>query len=76
MLSDGFVLREEDPVLELHVHSGRLLTLIKARDSWRAAVEEEFRSMSGTLEHRPEVAIVGTTILVDQVHRFGGTTRP
>ena len=74
-LSDGMLLRVNDPVLEMHIAADMLIPLVSNGTPWRVVIEEEFRSMSWMLQQRPEVALVGDTILRRQVLEFGASVR-
>lgn len=74
-LSDGVALHANDPVLEMHIAADMLVPLLSKGIAWRVVIEEEFRSLSPELEERPEVALVGVTILRRQVLEFGATVR-
>jgi hypothetical protein len=75
-LDDGRMLEPDDPVLEMHIASDRLLAELRQGQPWRQAITAEFRSIAPQLAARREAAIVGSTILVRQVVEFGATTRP
>jgi hypothetical protein len=75
-LSQDVVLRGDDPVLDFHIVGGNLLALLSAGRRWRSVIDEEFRSLVPLLEHREEVALVGSTILARQVVEFGAVLRP
>jgi hypothetical protein len=75
-LLEGVVLRGDDPVLDFHVVGDKLFALLSTGRRWRAIIREEFRSLTPQLEHRDEVALVGSTILARQVAEFGAVLRP
>jgi hypothetical protein len=75
-LADGVVLRADDPVLDFHIVGDKLLAQLSAGRRWRSVIEEEFRSLAPQIEHRDEVALVGSTILARQVAEFGALLRP
>lgn len=74
-LGDGVVLHANDPVLEMHIAADVLIPLLSSGTPWRVLIEEEFRSLSPVLRERPEVALVGDTILRSQVVEFGASVR-
>jgi hypothetical protein len=74
-LSDGVLLRSSDPVLEMHIAADMLIPLLSNGKPWRVVIEEEFRSLTSVLKGRPEVALVGDTILRRQVLEFGASVR-
>jgi len=74
-LSDGVVLHANDPVLEMHIAADMLIPLLSSGRPWRVLIEEEFRSLTPVLQERPEVALVGDTILRSQVLEFGASVR-
>jgi len=75
-LSDGVVLRGNDPVLDFHIVGDKLLARLSGGRSWREIIRDEFRSLAPQLEQRDEVALVGSTILAGQVAEFGAVLRP
>ena len=75
-LLDGVVLRGDDPVLDFHIVGEKLFALLSSGRRWRPLIHEEFRSLTPQLEHRDEVALVGSTILARQVAEFGAVLRP
>ena len=75
-LDDGTRLDPDSPVLELHIRGDRLVTYVARGEPWWQFVTREFESIVPFLHHRPEIAIVGSTILRKQVIRFGASTRP
>jgi hypothetical protein len=75
-LADGVMLGPDDPVLDLHIVGDKLLALLSDGRRWRPVIAEEFRSLTPLLEHRDEVALVGSTILARQVAEFGAVLRP
>jgi hypothetical protein len=75
ILGDGVALRASDPVLELHIHGGRLCSALETGASWRDIIAEEFTTLTPMLSDRSETAIVGTTILRRQVVSFGASVR-
>ena len=75
-LSQGVVLRGDDPVLDFHIVGDKLFALLSTGRRWRTLIAEEFRSLVPQLEHRHEVALVGSTILARQVAEFGAVLRP
>lgn len=74
-LSDGVALHADDPVLEVHIAAEMLIPLLSNATPWRTIIEDEFRSLSPVLLERPEVALVGDTILRMQVLEFGASVR-
>lgn len=74
-LSDGVLLHSNDPVLEMHIAADMLIPLLSNGTPWRVVIEEEFRSLCSVLQGRPEVALVGDTILRRQVLEFGASVR-
>lgn len=75
-LSEGVVLRGDDPVLDVHIVGDKLLAVLSTGRRWRAIIHEEFRSLAPQLEYRDETALVGSTILARQVAEFGAVLRP
>jgi hypothetical protein len=75
-LSDGVVLRADDPVLDFHIVGDKLVAQLTAGRRWRPVIDEEFRSLTPKIERRNEVALVGSTILARQVMEFGAVVRP
>jgi len=75
-LLTGVVLRGDDPVLDFHIVGDKLLALLSTGRRWRAIIHEEFASLTPEIEHRDEVALVGSTILGRQVAEFGAVLRP
>ena len=75
-LLEGVVLRGGDPVLDFHIVGDKLFALLSTGRRWRPLIAEEFRSLAPQLEHRDEVALVGSTILARQVAEFGAVLRP
>jgi len=74
-LHDGVALHSNDPVLEMHIAADMLIALLSSGTPWRVVIEEEFRSLCPVLQERPEVALVGDTILRRQVLEFGASVR-
>jgi hypothetical protein len=74
-LDDGTPLMPDDPVLEMHIRGERLIGYLARREPWWDFVAREFSAVVPELRERPEVAIVGSTILRKQVVRFGASTR-
>jgi hypothetical protein len=74
-LRDGVALHANDPVLEMHIAADMLIALLSNGTPWRVVIEEEFRSLGPVLQARPEVALVGDTILRTQVLEFGASVR-
>jgi hypothetical protein len=74
-LSDGVLLHSSDPVLEMHIAADMLMRLLSNGTPWRVIIEQEFCSLCSVLQGRPEVALVGDTILRKQVLEFGASVR-
>jgi hypothetical protein len=74
-LGDGVALHANDPVFEMHIAADMLIPLLSNGTPWRTVIENEFRSLSPVLQERPEVALVGNTILRRQVLEFGASVR-
>lgn len=74
-LRDGVALDSNDAVLEMHIAADMLIALLSNGTPWRVVIEEEFRSLCPVLQGRPEVALVGDTILRRQVLEFGASVR-
>ncbi|HEY7243419.1 MAG TPA: hypothetical protein VH678_05995 [Xanthobacteraceae bacterium] len=75
LLDDGTIVRPDDPVLEMHIAGDRLLAILLAGERWQDVLQQEFASLAPALQRRDEVALVGRTILRNQVARFGASLR-
>jgi len=74
-LDDGTIVRPNDPVLEMHIAGDSLLAILLAGERWQDVFEQEFASLVPALEECGETALVGRTILRNQVAQFGASLR-